>query len=155
MIYIAFEGKMKRTLLRCAAGLLIGILSLAGAPAQNEAGSFSVASPDGRISVTISVGAELSYAVSFSGRQILQSSPISMTLDTGKVLGRPAKATGSGMRSFDQVLHPVVKYEQAEIPDRYNGRRVDFEGDLPCWCAYSTTALLAGSQPVCGACRPG
>jgi alpha-glucosidase len=128
MIYMASGGKMKRTLFGCAAGLLIGILSLAGAPAQNEAGSFSVASPDGRISVTISAGAELSYAVSFSGRQILQSSPISMTLDTGKVLGRPAKATRSSMRSVDQVLHPVVKNKRAEIPNRYNERRVDFEG---------------------------
>jgi alpha-glucosidase len=96
--------------------------------AQGVAESYSVSSPDGRISVGIAAGAELTYSLSVGGRQILQPSPISMTLDTGRVLGKPAIAVASTMRSVDQKLHPVLKVKRAEIRDYYNERRIDFNG---------------------------
>jgi len=122
------EDKMKQHLIMYLTAILLGAVGLAGAPARSEAISYTVASPDGRISVTIAAGEELSYSVSFGGRQILRPSPISMSLDSGLVLGKPAMAIGSTTRSADQMLRPVVRHKRAEIRDHYNERRIDFQG---------------------------
>jgi len=119
---------MKRILCICACILSFSPMFRFSTAAQGAAESYSVSSPDGRISVGIAAGAELTYSLSVGGRQILQPSPISMTLEPGRVLGKPAIAVASTMRSVDQKLHPVVKVKRAEIRDYYNERRIDFNG---------------------------
>lgn len=49
---------------------------------------FTLNSPDGKLQTTITVGDKLTYDIHCDGRQILASSPISMTLDNGEVWGR-------------------------------------------------------------------
>ena len=88
--------------------------------AVSAADSYAVTSPDRRIEVTIETGSELSYSVSVGGRQILRPSPVSMTLASGQVLGKPAAATtSSDMQSVDRLLRPVLKIKRAEIRDCY------------------------------------
>jgi alpha-glucosidase len=119
---------MKRIFCICACVLSFSPMFRISTAAQGAAESYSVSSPDGRLIVGLAAGAELTYSVSVGGRQILQPSPISMTLGTGRVLGKPAIAVASAMRSVDQKLHPVLKVKRAEIRDYYNERRIDFNG---------------------------
>jgi alpha-glucosidase len=93
-----------------------------------EAGSYTAVSPDQNIRVTVNTGSELSYAVSVGTRQILRPSPISLALSTGRILGRPAAATGSSTQNIRRILRPVVKVKRAEIRDFFNELRVDFKG---------------------------
>jgi alpha-glucosidase len=119
---------MNRFVSMCAAIFYLILVPFGTVSAQMMPGSLSVASPDGRISVTIAAGAELTYSVLVGGRQILSPSPIAMILDSGQVLGKPASVAGSTTRGVDQMLHPVVKFKRADIRDFYNERRIDFQG---------------------------
>jgi alpha-glucosidase len=113
--------------------LSTGILSAAMIPAavaQAPVDSYTVASPGGRIAVAVNAGKELSYSVSVDGRQVLRQSPISMTLASGLILGRPASIAGKETRSIDRVLHPVLKIKRAETRDYFNEIRLDFRGDF-------------------------
>lgn len=61
---------------------------------------FTLNSPDGKLQTTITVGDKLTYDIHCDGRQILASSPISMTLENGEVWGEKAKLAGtSGKKS--------------------------------------------------------
>ena len=95
---------------------------------QAEPESYRVSSPDGHIQVSLHTGSELSYSVSFDGREILHPSPISLTLESGHVVGRPAKAVGSSLKSVERILYPVLRIKRSEIRDHYNEQRVDFNG---------------------------
>ena len=112
-------------------GLLLNCLiaSNPGAMAESPDGSYTVASPDKQISVHVNAGPELAYSVSNGGRPVLISSPISMTLASGQVLGKPAVALNADTRTLDRLLHPVIKTRRAEIRDNYNELRVNFRGD--------------------------
>jgi alpha-glucosidase len=103
---------------------------LLGAAYLAAADSYDVSSPDRRIRATVYTGSELAYSVSVGGRQILRPSPVSMTLVSGQVLGKPATATGSKVQSVNRLLRPVLKIKRAEIHDAYNELRVDFKGDF-------------------------
>ncbi len=108
-----------------------GILSAAMIPptgAQAPMGPFTVASPDGRIAAAIHAGKSLSYSVSVDGRPVLMPSPISMTLASGRVLGRNARVAGRKTRCVDRILHPVLRIKRAETRDYFNEIRMDFEG---------------------------
>jgi len=95
---------------------------------QRETDFHEVASPDGRIRVSLHTGLELSYSVSFDGREILRPSPISLTLESGQVLGEPAKPLEVSSQSVDRMLYPVLKVKRSEIRDHYNQKRINFEG---------------------------
>jgi alpha-glucosidase len=108
--------------------LLSGLL--AGIPATGaQEKTYSTASPDGHITVTIIPGTELKYSVSVDGRPVLLPSPISMTLASGEVLGKPANVLTFERDKADRVLHPVVRTKRAEIRDSYSQIRIDFKGD--------------------------
>ena len=92
------------------------------------ADSYDVYSPNRNIRVSIHTGSELAYSVSVGNRPILRPSPISITLASGQVLGKPAAATGNSMRNVDRILRPVLKIKRAEIRDAYGEMRVDFKG---------------------------
>ena len=130
--------------------ILLLLLSCSLCTAQLSVASaadfYNVISPDRRIEVTIETGPEFSYSVSVGGRQILGRSPVSMTLASGQVLGKPAEPTGSDMQSVDRLLRPVLKIKRAEIRDNYNERRVGFkERIFPDRSAHMMTALRIAS----------
>jgi alpha-glucosidase len=107
--------------------LILMCASLAGA--QPAGRRLSVASPNGALEVSIGTQGSLTWSVSLRGEPILQPSPISMTLDGGRTLGAQPVVAGTTTRRQDQVLRPVVRIKRAEIPDRFNERRIDFAGD--------------------------
>ncbi|HJR61215.1 MAG TPA: glycoside hydrolase family 97 protein [Vicinamibacterales bacterium] len=103
--------------------------SSARAPAPQPPAPLTVSSPNGAVTVTVATGSGLTYAVSAHGRELIQPSKISMTLQGGEVLGADPVVLRSATRSGDQVLRPVVPIKRAEIVDRYRELRIDFRGD--------------------------
>ncbi len=107
-----------------AAGVLLLWVAAGGASAQ----SHEVRSPDGRTVVRVASGAQLTWRVEHDGTTVLEASPLSMTLASGRVLGPDAEVVGTTPRSVDRMLRPVVPEKNAEVPDRFEELRVDFEG---------------------------
>lgn len=119
------------------AGLKSAVLSLLVLAATTTAVSraaaqatpgFTVTSPDGDTVVTVGTTGRLTYQVSHRGRPVVAPSAISMTLAGGRVLGASPRVTGTTSRSVDQVLRPVVRVKRADVRDRFNERRIDFDG---------------------------
>ena len=115
--------------LAALAAAMVGATLLPGiAAAQSVREPLTVSSPNRALTVTIGTEGRLTWAVSFRGRALTRPSRIAMTLADGRVLGASPSITATTTRSQDQVLRPVVRAKRAEIRDRYNERRVDFDG---------------------------
>ncbi len=94
---------------------------------QAEVDTLRVSSPDGAITVSISVGDRLAYSVSWRGRTLVSPSPISMTLDE-VVLGPQPQLLDVRQESVSDLIEPVVPEKYARIEDRYNELTLDFQG---------------------------
>lgn len=105
--------------------LLVCFFCALSAQAQKQ---YKLASPDGKLQTTVSTGQQLTYNITFDGRQVLEDSPLSMTLDNGKVWGENAKPSKASTRSVNQkVASPF--YRAAELTDRYNELTLQFGGN--------------------------
>ena len=75
---------------------------------------YSISSPDGNISVEVTVDGQVSYSMYHDGDLLLDESSISMTLDDGTVYGldsgRPVCRTVSGDRTIESPF-----YKKSEI----------------------------------------
>lgn len=90
----------------------------------------TVASPDGRIVLTVNTeaslnGSDLAYSVDFNGNKVMELSPISMTLADGKVLGaRNAEGKGFTVKKAlratvtEDIVAPL--YRQSSFSETYN-----------------------------------
>lgn len=88
---------------------------------------FTLKSPSGKLSATISAGKQLTYDVSCNGRQVMAPSAISMTLDNGEVWGAGARLSGSKTTSVDEMVASPF-YRTSEMRDHYNGLVLSFKG---------------------------
>lgn len=93
-----------------------------------SAKDLSIASPDGRISVIVSLEDQTTYSVSLNGKLLVMPSPISLKLEDME-LGIKPKLKKSFTRIVDQDLVPVVKQKSAVIEDHYNELVMQFKGD--------------------------
>jgi alpha-glucosidase len=98
------------------------------ATGPRAADPLSVTSPGGGLTVTIGTEGALTWSVSHHGRTLVRPSRLALTLGDGRVLGASPAVTGTATRSIDQALKPPVPYRRAEVRDRFNERRVDFDG---------------------------
>ena len=64
--------------------LMLCIWCAFSAEAQKQ---YSLASPNGELKTTINTGKQLTYDITFQDELVLQTSPLSMTLDNGEVWG--------------------------------------------------------------------
>ena len=110
-------------------GLLLAALVLGTSAVQAQ--SHRVGSPDTSVVATVQTdGEHLTYSVTHNGRTIVEPSPVSMTLAGRTVLGKNPSVTETSRRSVDTVLEPVVPEKQAEVPNRFNELRIEFEKDF-------------------------
>lgn len=101
------------------------VLSVFAAHAQKQ---FTLVSPDGMLKTTITTGEQLTYDIVRNGKQILASSPISMTLDNGVVWGEKTSLSGSSTKSVDRMI-PSPFYRANELRDCYNELTLRFKKD--------------------------
>ena len=69
--------------------MILALLLMAGISAHAE--EYTVSSPDARIRVDVKTGAITTYTIRFDGKTILNPSPLSMTFDNGRTIGRNMK----------------------------------------------------------------
>jgi alpha-glucosidase len=108
---------MKQTILMC---MILANISMAAAT--------EVVSPDGKISISIDVNNSISYSVSYAGKNVILSSPISVTLEKQGELGKNPKLIKTVTHKQDQILQPVVPVKSKTIKDSYNEAVLYFEG---------------------------
>ena len=105
--------------------LLLCVLCTLSLQAQKQ---LTLASPDGNLKTTITIGDRLTYDITCNGRQILTPSPISMTLDNGNVWGENAKLSGTSKKSVDEMI-PSPFYRASELRNHYNELTLRFKKD--------------------------
>ena len=59
---------------------ILCVLCALTAQAQKQ---YQLASPDGKLKTTITTGKQLTYDITLDGQQVLEASPLAMTLDNG------------------------------------------------------------------------
>ena len=98
--------------------------------------TYQLASPDGKLRTNIQAGAKLTYDITFDGQQVLETSPLAMTLDNGEVWGendKPSKATRKSVNG--KVASPF--YRANELVENYNELTLQFKGFNVVFRAYN------------------
>ncbi|MDE6577077.1 MAG: glycoside hydrolase family 97 protein [Muribaculaceae bacterium] len=103
-------------------GLLL-VSTLAAFPADN----YTVVSPSGRLKTVIDAGETLSYSINLNDNPVLDPSPLSMTLENGKVWGFNPKVKKVARKSVDTLV-PSPFYRAENVKECYNAATLDFEG---------------------------
>ena len=105
--------------------LLFLVLTSANLVAQQ---SYTLKSPDGKITVTVNTGNRLSYSVMHENTMVLADSPIAMTLDNGTTLGVPAQVSDVKNETVDQTIDAHF-YKRNKIKDHYDELTIRFKGN--------------------------
>ncbi|MDD3162157.1 MAG: glycoside hydrolase family 97 protein [Bacteroidales bacterium] len=88
---------------------------------------FTVKSPNGKLSVEVTVGEKINYSISHDGTQLLSKSPISMTLSDGKVFGQNPKGVKSKKRTEKEMITSPF-YRVKSFETEYNELALTFSG---------------------------
>lgn len=108
---------MKKNLL-----LALSVLACSAVLAKD----YTIKSPDGKVSLTVSAGSEVKWTASYEGTEIVGASRIGLELKNGKVLGENERVRRTDTRRLDEVIRPVVPNRRSEIADRCNILEVSF-----------------------------
>ena len=81
--------------------------------------NFSLTSPDGNLVANVDVDKQLSYNIQFQGKEVLSSSPLSITTTQGVIWGNNPQLLGTARKSVNQII-PSPFYRSAELNDNYN-----------------------------------
>lgn len=105
--------------------LFLIVLSILAA-SVSFAKEYKVSSPDGKNTVTVSVGTEIKMSVIRDGAEIFSSSRIAMILANGKVLGADEKVRKATQSKLNEIIKPVVANKKSEIADNCNILTISF-----------------------------
>ena len=89
---------------------------------------YTLQSPDGKISITVEAGEQLTYAVTHGKTCVLAPSAIGMTLTDGTQLGQKPVVRNAKTRSVNQSVKTQL-YKRAEIPEIYNELTLTLKGN--------------------------
>ena len=124
IVFYTFSPDSKRKSPMIRKSLLLSAMLLLGA--SLSAKNFDLKSPDGRITVSVDNGKQVTYAVSCDGVPLLVNSALGIELaGTHDLSAQPVRHKAS---SEDRTLRPVVPFKFSSIRDRYNALRIDFRG---------------------------
>ena len=112
---------------------LLLVLCTFVAQAQKQ---YQLASPDGKLKTTVNAGEKLTYDITFNGQQILETSPLSMTLSNGEVWGENDKPSKVSRKSVNGVVKTPF-YRATEVPEVYNEMTMKFKGFNVVFRAYN------------------
>ena len=103
--------------------LILCVLCAFSAQAQKQ---YSLTSPDGKLKTNITTGKQLTYDITFHNQQVLESSPLSMTLDNGEVWGENDKVSKVTRKSINGKISTPL-YRANEIVENYNELTLQFK----------------------------
>ena len=104
--------------------LLLCVLCTLSVQAQKQ---YKLVSPDGKLQTTVTTGKQLNYDITFNGQQVLEASPISMTLDNGEVWGENDKPSKISKKSVNEKVKAPF-YRATELANNYNEMTLKFKG---------------------------
>ncbi len=109
--------------------LLCAIFPLSAVLAQTGK-TYEVKSPDGKVSISISIiaGATVNWSVKHGGTEVIMPSEISVTLDNGEVLGKNVAVKKSAEASANETITTPI-YKKSTVQDNYNQLTLTFKGD--------------------------
>ena len=90
--------------------------------------TFSLKSPDNKITIDVSVTDKITYSVSHENDLLLEQSPISMTLTNGKSFGIEPRLIKSGIKKINEFIQSPI-YKRSRVPDIYNELTLKFRDD--------------------------
>ena len=90
---------------------------------------YEVKSPDGVIVLKVESGTKMFWSVQHKGQQLIAPSAISLTLQSGEVLGDQAKVTNSKTESVNTEFI-AINYRKTVVPDIYNQLTLNCKGDF-------------------------
>jgi alpha-glucosidase len=98
------------------------------APATaREHGTYTLASPGGRLKATLTAAAELRYSLELQGRPLLLPSSVSLTLGDGRVLGRNPRVLKADERAVtEEIATPIGK--RARVKNAFRELALVLEG---------------------------
>lgn len=89
---------------------------------------FSLKSPNGEMVASIEIGAKITWSVKQKSTVIILPSSLSMTLNSGEILGKNAKITSSKQRLInDSFATPI--YKKSRINNVYNEQTIYLKGN--------------------------
>jgi alpha-glucosidase len=107
---------------------LVSALLLAGPASWAQRSSvFHVKSPNGKLDLTLQTGTSLRWAVQHEGTPIVTSSPLSLTLAGGEVLGKNAVVTSTKKTAVNAAI-AAPAYKKREVADKYNQLTLNLKG---------------------------
>lgn len=90
--------------------------------------SFTILSPDGRIRLQIDARTRLEWSATHQSQVIIASSPISLTLQTGGILGDNPQVINSKTEKINNTI-AAVNYKKARVDDSYSQLTLNCKGD--------------------------
>jgi len=115
---------------------------------------YSVLSPDGKLEIAVTIGAEITYTVSHMGTPLITPSSIALTLGSGQMIGANATVASAATRSVSDVIRPLYG-KQAEIADEFNEQTIVFNDNYSLvlraydqGVAYRFVTFIAGNVTV-------
>ena len=112
---------MKKTIFFLSAFMLLTVSALA----QKQ---YTLQSPDGKITVTVGIGEQITYAVTHENTCVLTPSAIAMTLADGSTLGQKPVVKNAKTRSVNQSVRAPF-YKRAQIPEVYEELTLTLKGN--------------------------
>ena len=109
---------MKRTLLL----VLLFVFTVYHSAAKE----YKVASPDKKISLTVTVANDIKWSATREGKEIINNSKIALILANGKVLGENEKVRKTVVSQLNEVIRPVVANKKSVIADNCNILTINF-----------------------------
>jgi alpha-glucosidase len=113
---------------RFAVALATLTLAVSSAASGQRARQYQVQSPDGATQLTVDVGPQVAYSVTHRGKTLLSASPISLTLQGGRVLGAGDRVRSEARRQVRDSVLPLAPTKSEVVRDRYNELRLRFGG---------------------------
>lgn len=105
--------------------LLVLLLLCGSAQAQKN---YNISSPDGLLTADITVGEQLTWSLSHDGAQLIDPSPVSLTLAGGEQLGPNARVRRANKESFGETIVSPF-WISSSVENRYNELQFTFRGD--------------------------
>lgn len=87
---------------------------------------YTVASPDGKLKVDINVGADVKWSATLNGQEVIQPSPISITVD-GNILGKNAKVAKANTHLVNAPITAEIARKSKIVANNYNELSLEFK----------------------------
>jgi alpha-glucosidase len=102
---------------------------------------YEVASPNKNLRLKVDIEQKILYSLDFKSKQLIEPSPISLTLSGNRILGANPEAVEVNRRSVDEQIVPPVRIKSKVIVDKFNEMSIVFKDGFGIICrAYDDGA---------------